>query len=49
VRMELPPLPVAGLPEPLKVHLDFDAASVDAMLQRLTELRIQMLPPPTRQ
>jgi len=48
VRIELPQLPVASLPESLKVHLDFDAASVDAMLQRLTELRTQMLPPPVK-
>jgi hypothetical protein len=36
------PLPIAGLPEPLKVHMDSDAATVDAMVARLMALRAQM-------
>jgi hypothetical protein len=39
MRFSLPPLPLAGLPEPLKVHMDFDAMTVDEILQRLTLLR----------
>jgi len=46
VRLELPPARLEGLPEPVKVQFDFDAASVDEMLQRLSELRTQMLPLP---
>jgi hypothetical protein len=30
VRLALPPLPVAGLPESVKVHMDFDAETADA-------------------
>ncbi len=44
VRMALPPLPLEGLPEPLRVHLDFSADAIDEILERLTELRSQMLP-----
>jgi hypothetical protein len=49
VRLSLPPLPLVGLPEPLKVHMEFDAMTVDEILQRLTLLRASMLPPPVRQ
>ena len=38
LRLQLPPLPIDGMPEPLRVHLDFDAAMVDEILQRLTVL-----------
>jgi hypothetical protein len=31
--------------EPLAVYMDFDAQTVDAMLERLSILRGQMLPP----
>lgn len=48
VRMQLPPLPIADMPEPLKVFLDFDAGTVDEILVRLSEVRAQMLPPPER-
>lgn len=48
VRMMLPALPIAGMPEPLRIHLDFDAATVDEILQRLTVLRAEMLPEPRR-
>jgi len=47
VRFNLPPLPIVGLPEPLRVHLDFDAGALDQMLDRLAVLRSQMLPPPS--
>jgi hypothetical protein len=43
VQPTLPPLPIAGLPEPLKVHMDWDAETVDAMMARLAALRKQML------
>jgi hypothetical protein len=41
----LPPLPIVGFPKPLNVYMDFDAKTVDAMIERLTVLRSQMLPP----
>ena len=46
VRLQLPPLPIDGMPEPLRVHLEFDAEMVDEILQRLTVLRAQMQPSP---
>ena len=45
VRLAVPPLRIVGFREPLDVFMDFDATSVDAMLERLTVLRNQMLPP----
>jgi hypothetical protein len=48
VRLELPELPIAGRAEPLRIHLDFDADSVDEMIGRLIALRLQMLPAPQR-
>jgi hypothetical protein len=45
VRLAVPPLRLAGMPEPLDVFMDFDTATVDAMLERLTVLRNEMLPP----
>jgi hypothetical protein len=48
VRFQLPTLPVIGMEEPLRIHMDFDAAAVDEMLERLTLLRAQMLPAPQR-
>ena len=44
----MPSFTVAGLSKPLEMHFDFDAAAVDAILQRLTRLRVQMLPPPQK-
>jgi hypothetical protein len=35
--------------EAVDIHLDFDAEAADEILQRLTELRMQMVPPPVRQ
>jgi hypothetical protein len=49
VRLQLPPLKLAGMKKPVDIHLDFEAETVDQILQRLTELRMQMLPPPIRQ
>ena len=43
VRLSLPLLPIVGLPEPLKVHMDWDAETVDAMMARLAVLRARML------
>jgi hypothetical protein len=31
VRLALPPLLIAGMPEPLAAYMDFDAKTVDAM------------------
>jgi hypothetical protein len=45
VRLAVPPLRIVGFPKPLDVFMDFDAKSVDAILERLTILRSQMLPP----
>ena len=47
VRMELPGLPVKGLPKPLRVKVDFDAGVVDQMIERLMMLRAQMIPTST--
>jgi hypothetical protein len=48
VHMTLPPFPIAGIPEPLTVHVQFDTRTIDEILQRLSVLRVQMLPPPRR-
>ncbi len=47
VKLSLPPLPLHGLPEPLRVTIDFEADMVEEMLARLTLLRRQMLPAPS--
>lgn len=49
IRLQLPPFRLARRKTPIEIHLDFEAEAVDEMLQRLTELRAQMLPPPVRQ
>lgn len=46
IRMKLPELPFEGLAKPLRLYIDFDAETVDAILSRLSRLRIRMLPPP---
>lgn len=46
VRMSLPPLPIAHFPEPLQVHMDFDAAAVDELMDHLFRLRADVLPAP---
>jgi hypothetical protein len=48
VRLQLPPLRLGGIPEPLRIELSFDAKKVDEILQRLTVLRAKMVPAPTR-
>ena len=51
VCLAVPPLLVAGLPKPINVVMDFDATTVDAMLERLSILCSQMLaglPPPKK-
>jgi hypothetical protein len=45
VRLTVPPLRIEGIPTPLAVYMAFDAVTVDAMLERLTILRSQILPP----
>ena len=35
VRLSLPDLPIAGLSTPLRVRLDFDAETIDLMIERL--------------
>jgi hypothetical protein len=45
VRLAVPPLRLAVMPELLDVYMDFDAVTVDALLERVTILRGQMLPP----
>ena len=44
VRPQVQPLLLDGLPEPLRIDLEFDAGMVDEILQRLTVLRAAMLP-----
>ena len=48
VRMQLPALPVQGMPEPLRVKIHFDAGVIDQMIERLLVLRAQMLPAPPK-
>jgi len=48
MQFSLPELRVAGLSQPLRIQLTFDAAAVDDMLRRLATLRTQMLPAPAR-
>jgi hypothetical protein len=48
VRMRMPPIKIQGQQKPVDIFLDLDAARVDEVLRRLTELRTQMLPPPVR-
>ena len=48
VRLQLPPLQIEGMPEPLRIHLDFDAEMVDEILKRLSVLRSEMLPSPLK-
>lgn len=48
VHMTLPPFPVAGISEPLTVHVEFDTRTIDEILKRLSVLRMLMLPPVRR-
>ena len=45
IRFAVPPLWLAGMPEPIHAFVEFDAKTVDAIVERLTILRSQMLPP----
>jgi hypothetical protein len=36
VRLAIPPVNLAGLAEPLKLFLDFDAGAVDELIDRLS-------------
>jgi hypothetical protein len=42
VRLTVPPLPLVGLLEPLRIHLDFEAEAIDAMIKRLVFLGHQL-------
>ena len=44
LRFHLPPVPIEGQPEPVRVHLDFDAAMVAELIERLKMLYAQMEP-----
>jgi hypothetical protein len=46
--IHLPPLQLAGVRKPISLYLDMDAEAVDALLRRLAEIRVQMLPAPRR-
>jgi hypothetical protein len=48
LRLNIPPVRLAGHAKPLTVHLDCDAKAVDEILQRLSVLRAQMLPSPVK-
>jgi hypothetical protein len=48
VRLSLPPIRLAGVPEPLRVSIDLKADMVDEILHRLSVLRAQMLPAPPK-
>ncbi len=43
VKLRLPPLPLHGLPEPLRVTIDFEADMVDEMIRHLADIRSRML------
>ena len=43
--LQLPPLAIDGLAEPLNLAREFDAGAIDQVLKRLSELRAQMLSP----
>jgi hypothetical protein len=47
-RMHLPPLQLAGVRKPVNIYMDMRADDVDALLQRLAEIRAQMSPPVKR-
>ena len=42
VRFSLPALPLDGRSQPIKIDMDLDVATVDALLDRLVDLRSQM-------
>ena len=44
VRMKLPVISVDGLSKPVRVKIDFDAGTIEQIIERLTVLRAKMLP-----
>jgi hypothetical protein len=44
VRLDIPPLRLARIRQPIVVQICFDALAVDTILNRLAMLRAQMLP-----
>jgi len=46
VRLHVPPVMIAGQPEPLRLHADFDAKAIDSLIDHLAYLRARMLPTP---
>jgi hypothetical protein len=44
-RMHLPPLQLAGVRKPVNIYMDMGPEDVEALLQRLAEIRAQMFPP----
>jgi len=45
VGVAVPPLKPTDKADPIHAYMDVDAAAIDAMLNRLTMLRSQILPP----
>jgi hypothetical protein len=43
--MHLPPLQLAGVRKPVNIYMDMGPEDVEALLQRLAEIRAQMFPP----
>ena len=43
-RMHLPPLQLAGVRKPVNIYMDMGPEDVEALLQRLAEIRAQMFP-----
>ena len=42
--LELPPLVLAETGEPVRVRMRFDADTIDGIMERLTVLRMRMVP-----
>jgi hypothetical protein len=42
VRLDIPAIPVAGVGDAIRIHLDFDAHGADEVLKRLIVLRARM-------
>jgi hypothetical protein len=42
VRLAVPPVQIRGLPEPIRIVVDFNAADIDEVLKRLIVLRARM-------
>jgi len=48
VALNIPPVTIQGLARTPALHFNFDAKAIDAMLQRLSRLRVKMEPRPQR-